>query len=166
MKFISIFLILLTFLFHVFQPVLARDDSLKFSPLEFTDDFSKEELELLELTNEVRAKHKIQPLKMNMDLTLVAREQSADMARHHHLSHTVKGKHLEYRIKKSGYNYRHIGENVARSKGKLPHIIHMWMKSPAHRKNILNPHFKEVGFGINKVKNGDRYFTQVFGAQR
>jgi len=88
------------------------------------------------------------------------------MARHYHLFQNVKGKHLDYRIAKSGYIYRNLGENIARSKGSFPHVIHMWMKSPGHRKNILNPHFKEMGVGIIKVHNGDRYFTQVFGAQK
>jgi len=146
--------------------IRANDDPTKLSRVEFAESFSADEQELLDLTNRVRAKHNLQPLKMNRDLTNVARDQSADMARHHHLSHTVKGKHLEFRIRKSGYNYRTIGENVARSKGTLSHIIQMWMKSPGHRKNILNPQFKEVGFGITKAKNGDRYFTQVFGSQR
>lgn len=138
------------------------ESSLKESEVEFT----VEEMEILDLTNQVRIKRGLQPLEMNKALASVARAQSADMARHHHLSHTVKGKDLDYRIEKSGYDYRNLGENIARSKGPFPHVIHMWMKSPGHRKNILNPLFKEMGVGITKVKNGDRYFTQVFGTQK
>jgi uncharacterized protein YkwD len=142
------------------------EDPTKFSAIEFKDDYSDEERKLLDLTNKVRVGKGLQALTMNIDLTKVARDQSADMARHHHLSHTVKGKHLEFRIKKSGYDYRTVGENIARSKGPLHHVVQMWMHSPNHRKNILNSQFKEIGFGIIKAKNGYRYFTQVFGAQR
>lgn len=146
--------------------IYAQDNHLKFDKIEFSDDFSQEELELLELTNNVRAEKGLKPLIMNKDLTDVARTQAKDMARHHHLSHTVKGKHLGFRIKKSGYNYRVVGENIAMSKGTFKHVIGMWMKSPPHRKNILNPHYNELGVGIIKAKDGAQYFAQIFGTQR
>ena len=144
----------------------ADEDSKKFSDIEYGDEYSDEELNLLNLTNIERVRRGFKPVVMNIFLTKVARAQSADMARHNQLSHTVKGKHLALRLNQSGYNYRHIGENIAKSKADLPHVVTMWMKSPNHRKNLLKPQFKEVGFGITKSKDGYRYFTQVFGAQR
>jgi len=138
---------------------------------EILDTFTAEEMGLLELTNRERARHKhrhlhLQPLKMNKILTDVARSQSISMASHHHLSHTVKGKSFAFRIKEAGYPIAKAGENVARSRHSLAHVMGMWMKSPGHRKNILNPRFMEVGFGIATTPNGDRYFTQVFGTQK
>lgn len=100
---------------------------------------------------------------MNIQLTVVARKQSANMAKRHHLSHLVEGKSLKKRVKKTGYRFKRIGENIARSRRGFSHVIQMWMHSPLHRKNILNPKFKEMGVGIVQAKNGDRYFTQVFG---
>src|SRR2546428_516964 len=39
-----------------------------------------------------------------------------------------------------------------------------WMASPAHRDNILNPHYRSVGIGI--AKNGDAvYMVEVFSDQ-
>jgi uncharacterized protein YkwD len=39
-----------------------------------------------------------------------------------------------------------------------------WMASPAHRDNILNPHYRSVGIGI--AKNGDAfYMVEVFTDQ-
>ena len=143
----------------------AQDNQLKFDKIEFADEFTKEELEMLKLTNKKRVKKGLKPLTMNKDLTEVARAQSNDMALHHHLSHTVNGKHLGFRIKQSGYNYRAIGENIAMSRGSFKHVMKMWMKSPTHRKNILSAHYEEVGVGITKTKKGERYFTQVFGVQ-
>lgn len=145
---------------------LATEVSMKPLNKGIVDDFTAEEIELLALTNKERAHKGLQPLKMNKTLTGVAREQSASMARKHHLSHSVNGKNFAYRIKKSGYPFRHVGENVARSKRSFPHVINMWMKSPGHRKNILGRHFKEIGIGIATTPRGDKYFTQVFGAQR
>jgi uncharacterized protein YkwD len=128
--------------------------------------YLSEEWKLLDLTNRVRVRKGLQPLRMNSKLAHVARNQSLDMARHHHLSHSVKGKNLGIRIKKSGYIYRDLGENVAKSKKSSSHVVHMWMRSSGHRKNILNPNFTEMGAGIKRVRNGTRYFTQVFGSQR
>lgn len=129
-------------------------------------DFFSEEGKLLDLTNHIRVRKGLQPLRMNNKLADVAREQSLDMARHHHLSHSVKGKNLNVRIKKSGYIYRNVAENVAKSKKSSSHVVHMWMRSSGHRKNILNPNFTEMGSGIKRVRNGTRYFTQVFGSQK
>jgi uncharacterized protein YkwD len=128
--------------------------------------FTPQEIELLALTNKERTHKGLQPLKMNANLVHVARDHSASMARRHHLSHTVKGKSFAYRIKKANYPLAKAGENIARSKRSFPHVIRLWMKSPGHRKNILNPHFKEIGIGIATTSSGDRYFTQVFGTRK
>jgi uncharacterized protein YkwD len=128
--------------------------------------FTKEEVELLALTNKERHLKGLQPLRMNKILTIVARSHAVDMAHHRHLSHTINGRNFICRIKASGYPVAKAGENVARSKRSPLHVIKMWMKSPAHRKNILNRHFKEVGFGIQAVRGGDKYFAQVFGVTK
>jgi uncharacterized protein YkwD len=133
---------------------------------ESTNSITSEEAEVVELTNGKRKKRGLKLLKINMQLMCLARKQSASMARNNQLSHTVNGKTLASRIKKSGYPYRHVGENVARSKHPPPHVVRMWMKSQGHRVNILNPHFREIGIGIVQAKNGDKYFTQIYGTPR
>lgn len=136
------------------------------SPTQATNRITREEAEIVKLTNRKRKKRGLKLLKVNMQLVCLARKQSASMARNNQLSHTVNGKTLSYRIEKSGYPYRHVGENVARSKRSPPHVVRMWMKSQGHRINILNPHFREIGIGIATAENGDKYFTQVYGTQK
>lgn len=134
---------------------------------EAEDAFTAEEMQLLALTNKKRAAYKhLQPLKMNEILAGIARNHSANMANHQHLSHTVKGKGFAARIKEAGYPVARAGENVARSRRSLSHVMDMWMKSPSHRKNILNPSFEEIGIGVTMTPSGDRYFAQVFGTQK
>ncbi len=125
-----------------------------------------EEAEILKLTNGKRKKRGLTLLKVNRQLVCLARKQSANMAQNRQLSHTVNGKGLAYRIEKSGYPYRHVGENVARSKRPPPQVVRLWMKSQGHRVNILNPNFREIGIGIATAENGDKYFTQVYGTQK
>lgn len=127
---------------------------------------TKEEAEIVKLTNRKRKKRGLKLLKINSQLVCLARKQSASMAHNNQLSHTVNGKTLAHRIEKSRYPYRYIGENVARSKRSPPHVIKMWMKSEGHRVNILNPNFREIGIGIIQAKNGDKYFTQIYGTPR
>ena len=130
------------------------------------DGFTNEEVELLALTNKERLHKGLQPLRMNKILTVAARSHAVDMAHHRHLSHTINGRNFIFRIKASGYPVAKAGENVARSKRSPDHVMKMWMKSRAHRKNILNPHFKEIGFGVQAVPGGDKYFAQVFGVTK
>lgn len=50
-------------------------------------------------------------------------------------------------------------EDVARA------MMTNWMKSPGHRKNILNPNFKRIGVGVackRKGKHREYYATQDF----
>jgi uncharacterized protein YkwD len=44
----------------------------------------------------------------------------------------------------------------------IQHVVEGWMNSPGHRKNILEPRWKESGIGIFINSNGTYYFTQVF----
>ena len=162
----SIFLFVFLLTFSGVEVTQAVRNPIKSTIQKNKGGFLSEEWKLLDLTNHVRVRKGLQPLRMNSKLAHVARAQSLDMARHHQLSHSVKGKNLGVRIKQSGYAYQSVGENVAKSKKSSSHVVHMWMKSSGHRKNILNPNFTEMGAGIKRVRNGTRYFTQVFGSQR
>jgi len=124
-----------------------------------------QEAEILDLTNKERIDAGLKPLKINSHLMEVARLHSTNMAREHNLSHTVNGS-FETRIEQSGYPYRDVGENIAQAQLSAFDVIHMWMTSEGHRKNILNSNFDEIGIGIAVSTNGDTYYTQVFGAQK
>jgi uncharacterized protein YkwD len=124
-----------------------------------------QEAEILSLTNKERKKAGLKPLRISKRLTEVARDQSSIMAHKRQLSHSVGGKGLDVRIKKSGYPFRQLAENIAQSGRSAPSVMNMWMKSPGHRVNILNRNLKDIGIGVVTAPNGDKYYTQVFGAQ-
>ena len=42
-------------------------------------------------------------------------------------------------------------------------IVSGWMRSPGHRKAILNPVFREMGVGITSPVHGEVYWCVVFG---
>jgi uncharacterized protein YkwD len=161
------FKIVIPAIFSLLVSGVQGNEKVQISPANLpANRITQEEAEIVKLTNIKRKKRGLKLLKINSQLVCLARKQSASMARNNQLSHTVNGKTLAHRIEKSRYAYRNIGENVARSKGSPPHVIKMWMKSQGHRVNVLNPHFSEIGIGIVRAKNGDKYFTQIYGTPR
>jgi uncharacterized protein YkwD len=125
---------------------------------------TQEESELVALTNKVRAGHRLPPLNVDWQLMHAARDHSWHMAFHDILSHELQQKTFLDRIKESGYDYTTAGENIAQSQGTLPHVIELWMKSPAHRKNILHSEHEDIGIGIATSLNGKKYLTQILAA--
>jgi uncharacterized protein YkwD len=146
-------------------PLYAVEQSAKPLNQETTKDLTALEIELVELTNKVRLKKGLHPLKISGPLMMAARKHSSRMGRKQHLSHLIKGKSFTYRLKKAGYVFAKAGENVGHTKKPSAHIIKLWMKSHGHRNNLLNPHFKDIGVGIYTNPDGDKYFTQIFGTK-
>ena|SRR3989344_2621434 len=134
---------------------------------------------IIKYVNYSRKKRKISSLRTNWGLTKVARNHTKRMARKGRIWHGdgvyIAKENISYRkgfwgfIESlfSNYSYSSGGENVAMnsSKGSNKNIAKsfhiMWMKSPGHRKNILNENFSLIGVGVIKNKRG--YFsTQLF----
>jgi len=103
-----------------------------------------------------RDAHGLRPLKLNRRLSRAARRHARDMARRDYFSHdTLGGGSFVDRIRRAGYlrgaRRWAVGENLAwgthyRSAPRA--ITEMWMASPGHRANILNPSFREIGIGL------------------
>jgi uncharacterized protein YkwD len=124
-----------------------------------------EEKSTFELTNKARAENKLQPLTLNAVLTKAARAHSANMAKQGKMGHVLDDKNLADRVKEAGYKYSAAGENLAVSENVPASVIfERWMKSKAHRDNILREEFREIGIGVVRAADGNLYYTQVFGA--
>jgi uncharacterized protein YkwD len=126
-----------------------------------------DEKKLIELTNQERKKHKLPTLKINLVLCKVARDHSANQAKQQKMAHVLDGKNSFQRLKEAKYRYTDCGENVAFGLNvPLEDIMAGWMGSEAHRKNILDSAFTEIGLGAVAAKDGTVYYTQVFGTPR
>lgn len=55
-----------------------------------------------------------------------------------------------------------VGENVAYGYRNAKDVMHGWMTSPGHKRNILDPKFTKMGVGVAKGANGRLYWTQEF----
>ena len=68
------------------------------------------------------------------------------------------------RVKATGYTAP-LSENIAWGYRDGAQVVSAWIKSPAHRANIVNCKAKAVGVGAVYGANGTPYFTQDFGSK-
>ena len=104
---------------------------------------------LAQLTNTDRAQNAAPPLTVNPVLATAAQMKADDMVARGYFSHIGPDGGLPWDFfRKVGYVYRYAGENLAVNFFDSEAVAQAWMNSPAHRANMVNPHFTEVGFGI------------------
>ena len=121
---------------------------------------------VLRLTNLERSKAGVPSVRLNSKLNRAAAQHNYDVAfnqvegiRHE----DSKGHRHGYRVRKAGYDYGYCSENIARGQADHHHVMRSWMKSPGHKKNILSPRPLEIGIHVGRGRNGQLYWTQVFG---
>ena len=118
------------------------------------------EQQVADLVNAERAKAGLPALKLNWELSRVARIKSQDMHDKKYFSHQspTYGSPFDM-IKKFGISYRAAGENIAQGYATPQAVMTGWMNSPGHRANILSASFTQIGVGYFKDGN---YWTQMF----
>lgn len=121
-----------------------------------------DEKKAIDLVNADRAKNGLKPLKINMDLVLLARNYSQDMANRGFFSHyNPEGQSPFDRMRAAGISFSYAGENLAINQS-VTGAETAFMNSPGHRANILNTNYTEIGIGIAYKSNGSIYVTQEF----
>lgn len=117
---------------------------------------------VLELANRARSAAGCGALGYNSLLEESAQGHAEDMARYNYLSHTSRdGRSFDQRIRATGFDGGRIGENVGAGFTKADAVVDAWMRSPAHRANILDCRFRHLGVGYAL---GGGYWVQNFGA--
>ncbi|MBE6961189.1 MAG: SafA/ExsA family spore coat assembly protein [Ruminococcaceae bacterium] len=118
------------------------------------------EKEVIRLVNEQRAKHGLQPLRENWELSRVARFKSQDMVDRRYFSHASPTYGTPFQmIRAFGLSYRTAGENIAYGQRTPQAVVNAWMNSSGHRANILSTSYTQIGVGY--VADG-HYWTQMF----
>jgi uncharacterized protein YkwD len=104
------------------------------------------EYAIVRAMNVVRANNGVPPLRVGSALTRAARSHSVDMARRGYFDHGA----FVQRLRSFGVRAPFIGENLASGTQPLTPlaIVRMWIASPPHRQNLLEPGFRHVGIGV------------------
>lgn len=109
---------------------------------------------LLQETNTQRVANSVGGLALNAQLNQAAQAKANDMASRNYWSHnTPEGTPPWTFISQAGYAYYTAGENLAYGFDNSASTVAGWMGSPAHKENLLNSAFKEVGFGIANAED-------------
>jgi uncharacterized protein YkwD len=104
-------------------------------------------------------------LSSDARLEQAARQQAGYMAGAGRMSHTTGwGKDFAARVKDNGIEGA-AAENIAEGRMDLPRLFDMWMRSPPHRRNMLDARFGHFGLAYaGGGKNGQwRYWALVLG---
>jgi len=91
------------------------------------------------------------------------------LARRYFAHESPKGETVRERSRAAGYDWRAIGENIAEGQLSVNEVMDTWMHSPPHRKNILDPNYKELGVGLALGRSGNDWkveWVQTFGTKR
>ncbi|MCX6809082.1 MAG: CAP domain-containing protein [Candidatus Berkelbacteria bacterium] len=125
------------------------------------------------LVNKERMYNGLKPLVVDSQLDSAATSKSKDMVTRNYFEHYAFGLTPWDFILSSGYNYLYAGENLAMNFDTSEGTVQAWMNSPAHRANILNPDYEDMGIGVVKgayTVNGSEeqtvMVTNMFGRKK
>jgi uncharacterized protein YkwD len=120
-------------------------------------------LSSLELTtiaqiNEVRVQNGLVPLEVSTALFDSASEHCADMVANGYFAHTSpSGAGIWDRLAAfypaAGHSFYDVGENLFWASGRMSGaaMVAAWMNSPEHRRNLLDPEWRQVGVATLSV---------------
>jgi hypothetical protein len=108
---------------------------------------------ILSAVNSARANAGRRPLSLQSDLSAVAYRWSQHMASTGTLAHNPS-------LTRQVSHWRWVGENVGYGPS-WSAVEVAFMNSPAHRSNILDRDYSQIGIGV-VVRNGRVWITQVF----
>ena len=116
--------------------------------------------QILTLVNEERQRRGLVPLAMDRNLQDAAMVRAREINVYH--SHTrPDGTHFSTAMPVQFRPFS--GENIAWSQGLSPQrVFDLWMNSPTHRDNILNPNFRSIGVGHFQQWHWQEHWVQLF----
>lgn len=107
--------------------------------------------EVINMVNISRQAENLEVLVENEKLSQAAKAKIEDMFKDDYFAHnSPSGKTPWFWIEKTGYDYHFAGENLAMDFENAAEQHEAWMKSPTHKKNILNKNFREIGVAVKR----------------
>jgi uncharacterized protein YkwD len=107
---------------------------------------------VLQQLNAIRVLHGLVPLQENRELDASAAQHSQEMGAKGYFEHnsangTVFWRRIQHWYGSTDYRFWSVGENLLWSSPDVDATgaLRMWMNSPEHRANILNPSWRQIG---------------------
>ena len=122
---------------------------------------SAAERQLFQAANQERKAQGLHPLKWNPPLASAARAHAKEMARHNEVSHRLPGEAgLPARATRAGAHFHWLSENVVQART-AAEAHAQFVKSPAHRANLLDRDMNVVGIGV-AIKSSQLFVVEDF----
>lgn len=102
----------------------------------------------LDMLNAIRKRQEVGVLANNEKLNSIAQAYACTLARTGHFDHVgPDGSTLSERVRKGGYNFCVVAENLARGQSNVTGALRGWITSEGHWRNMKRQSLTEVGFG-------------------
>jgi len=87
-----------------------------------------------------------------------------------YFAHYIPGEKTPWQwLETNRYPYKTAGENLARGFQKPEEVLTAWLNSPSHRKNLLNPDFRDIGLAVVPYRTGEKnscLIVEIVGATK
>lgn len=118
-------------------------------------------------TNRWRAEHGLPALTAEPRLTAAAVAHTDDMSARRFFAHeSPDGRSVADRVLAAGYPYAVVAENLAAGQRTATEVVHGWLDSAGHRRNLLSPDVTQIGVAYAVGGEHGTLWTQVFGRPR
>jgi uncharacterized protein YkwD len=112
-------------------------------------DLESVRAEMLARVNAARRSAGLPPLRRNLDLDRAAQAHARDLLARGYYSHvSPEGTNPFSRAGAAGYRADLIAENLHDRTAPVEVVLEEWLRSPAHRRNLLDPGAHELGVGL------------------
>ena len=138
------------------------------------------ETQVLREINAFRTARRLRPLRLSGALAASAEHHSLDMVVDGFFGHDTQGSSYVGRVRShyrsEGYRIWAVGENLLWASPTVSprRALWLWLRSPTHRANLLDPRWREVGLAAVHASTAPGYFrglevtvlTVDFGVRR
>jgi uncharacterized protein YkwD len=112
---------------------------------------------MLAKVNAARKAVGARPLATDPHLDAAAQEHAQDMLLRAYYDHeTPEGRTPRERLESTGYLAHKVGENIAEGQFSVEEVMNGWLGSSGHRRNLLDPEFRDLGVGLAVGRFEDR----------
>ncbi|MGP4108559.1 CAP domain-containing protein [Virgibacillus sp. L01] len=126
-------------------------------------DVKTVERQVVTITNQYRRNNGLSTVKIDWQLSRVARYKSRDMRDQDYFSHNSPTYGSPFNMMKDfNISYTRASENIAAGQSSPRSVVSSWMNSSGHRKNILDPNVTHIGIGYAEGGSKSTYWTQMF----
>ena len=122
--------------------------------------------EVVKIVNKERASRGLQVLEQDPYLNQLATVKLNDILTRNYFDHNSPYYGYPWEMANYfDYEFRSLGENLARNLSTPTTVMEGWMASTKHKANILKGNYTNIGVAVKRNKTGNYYWVQLFSTK-